>query len=118
MDKLIGQLNERANANDALQQVLIAKTDQRLRMYERHAAIVVDSDEYSATLRFQIADEYYEHTYRADQFVNARPPAVGAELQLHVFLSQLLPTAQCVTETEAENEPARNRKYVKPPREF
>ena len=89
-DDVLGLLHEANKANNALQAVLIARTDGRLRMFETYDGVVKQADDEEIVVLFEIEDELIEQTYKREQFVGGRLPSPSDRFTVYVH-GALLP---------------------------
>jgi hypothetical protein len=107
-------------ADHALQGLLIAESEGRMRMVESHEGVVMQVDDDHVVVTYQIDDEYLDQTYRKEQFIGGRLPKKGDRLVIYVHVAEL-PKERDREKTAgaAPDEQRRHRKRaVRPPREF
>ena len=83
------QLNERAHANDVLQNVLIARLDAQLRMFESYEGVVKHADKDQVVVVYEVEDDLVEQTYVAKQFIAGELPKPGDCLAVSVQVVQI-----------------------------
>ncbi len=108
---------------DALQHVLIAQKEGRMRMFEAHSGVVMHVHDDEVVVVYEIDDDYVEQTYQKSRFQDGRLPKKGQKLGIYIHLAELPEEPQTETgdldsRDTADERPRRRRNTVKPPREF
>jgi len=116
------RINREARANDTLQSILIAREDNRERMFESYEGVVQVVHEDRVTVIYEVGDELVEQTYTKEQFTDGQLPAVGDRLAVYVHVAELPreeePTADVATKDAGHEQPRRRKNVAPLPRTF
>jgi len=118
------QYDQLKAAYDGRERAASAPERGSVRMSERHEGVVMHADDEEVVVMYQIENEYVEHIYRKEQFIDGRLPQVGDRLAVHVDVTELpKDSSKSGAQQEALSgrghaEREHRKRAIGPPREF